>query len=217
MVRSAHTVLVLGNRTEHPPAAQANIRGAGTQRDRSAADATPRRARFSIRSERADGRECQLSRERVANESWTTFEARLGLCDRRSIRFRARWKRTMVLALRSDIHADREALSACSSHARECKIDRYVFLGDYVGYGADPGYRRSSVGVSSTDGDRRIDSPSIREIVPLPETIRRSSRAPPAARRLHSKLEISSAAATYLESSNISGASHQKEYPSFKP
>jgi len=46
----------------------------------------------------------------------------------------------MLIALLSDIHANREALSACLAHAQACRVDRYVFLGDYVGYGADPGW-----------------------------------------------------------------------------
>ena len=44
----------------------------------------------------------------------------------------------MRTALFADIHANREALEACLSHAKNNRIDRYVFLGDYVGYGADP-------------------------------------------------------------------------------
>lgn len=46
----------------------------------------------------------------------------------------------MRIALLSDIHGNREALTACLEHARRAEIDRYVFLGDYVGYGADPGW-----------------------------------------------------------------------------
>jgi diadenosine tetraphosphatase ApaH/serine/threonine PP2A family protein phosphatase len=44
----------------------------------------------------------------------------------------------MRIALFSDIHGNREALAACLDHASRNGIDRYVFLGDYVGYGADP-------------------------------------------------------------------------------
>jgi diadenosine tetraphosphatase ApaH/serine/threonine PP2A family protein phosphatase len=44
----------------------------------------------------------------------------------------------MRIALFTDIHANREALTACLDHASRSRIDRYVFLGDYVGYGADP-------------------------------------------------------------------------------
>jgi diadenosine tetraphosphatase ApaH/serine/threonine PP2A family protein phosphatase len=44
----------------------------------------------------------------------------------------------MRIALLTDIHANREALTACLDHAGRNQVDRYVFLGDYVGYGADP-------------------------------------------------------------------------------
>ena len=43
----------------------------------------------------------------------------------------------MRLALLSDIHANIEALQACLAHARDNGAAKYVFLGDYVGYGAD--------------------------------------------------------------------------------
>jgi diadenosine tetraphosphatase ApaH/serine/threonine PP2A family protein phosphatase len=51
----------------------------------------------------------------------------------------------MRIALLSDVHSNREALSACLAHARANGADRYVFLGDYVGYGADPGFVVDSV------------------------------------------------------------------------
>ncbi len=44
----------------------------------------------------------------------------------------------MRIALLTDIHANREAFAACLDHASRSGIERYVFLGDYVGYGADP-------------------------------------------------------------------------------
>jgi diadenosine tetraphosphatase ApaH/serine/threonine PP2A family protein phosphatase len=44
----------------------------------------------------------------------------------------------MLIALLADIHANREALTACLADAEGAKVDRYVFLGDLVGYGADP-------------------------------------------------------------------------------
>lgn len=44
----------------------------------------------------------------------------------------------MRIAVLSDIHANREALEACLGHAAGMGAERYVFLGDYVGYGADP-------------------------------------------------------------------------------
>ncbi|MGP0092422.1 MAG: metallophosphoesterase family protein [Xanthobacteraceae bacterium] len=46
----------------------------------------------------------------------------------------------MLLALMADIHGNREAFTACLAHSDRCGVDRYVFLGDYVGYGADPGW-----------------------------------------------------------------------------
>ena len=45
----------------------------------------------------------------------------------------------MRIALLSDIHSNLDALRACLKHAREAEVDRYAFLGDLVGYGAEPG------------------------------------------------------------------------------
>ena len=44
----------------------------------------------------------------------------------------------MRLALLSDIHANAQALQACLAHAREQAVTAHAFLGDLVGYGADP-------------------------------------------------------------------------------
>lgn len=44
----------------------------------------------------------------------------------------------MKLAILSDIHANHEALTACLTHAKQQGAERYAFLGDLVGYGADP-------------------------------------------------------------------------------
>ena len=46
----------------------------------------------------------------------------------------------MLIAIFTDIHGNREALEACLAHAERYPIDRFVFLGDLVGYGADPGF-----------------------------------------------------------------------------
>ncbi|WLI89579.1 metallophosphoesterase family protein [Massilia sp. R2A-15] len=46
----------------------------------------------------------------------------------------------MRLALLTDLHANREALSACLAHAEQQKADQYAFTGDFVGYGADPAW-----------------------------------------------------------------------------
>jgi len=42
------------------------------------------------------------------------------------------------LALFADVHANLEALTACLEHARSLGAGRHAFLGDLVGYGADP-------------------------------------------------------------------------------
>ena len=44
----------------------------------------------------------------------------------------------MKLALFADIHSNLEAITACLNHAQALGADRYAFLGDMVGYGADP-------------------------------------------------------------------------------
>ena len=44
----------------------------------------------------------------------------------------------MLLAVFSDIHANRQAFAACLDYVRSRGAERIVCLGDYVGYGADP-------------------------------------------------------------------------------
>lgn len=46
----------------------------------------------------------------------------------------------MKLALVADMHANREAAAAVLAHASAHGTERYAFLGDLVGYGADPGW-----------------------------------------------------------------------------
>jgi diadenosine tetraphosphatase ApaH/serine/threonine PP2A family protein phosphatase len=43
------------------------------------------------------------------------------------------------VALLADVHANLEALTACLAHASEQGADAHAFVGDIVGYGADPG------------------------------------------------------------------------------
>lgn len=43
----------------------------------------------------------------------------------------------MLIALLSDVHGNLEALNACLAHARGRGAERFAFLGDFVGYGAD--------------------------------------------------------------------------------
>jgi diadenosine tetraphosphatase ApaH/serine/threonine PP2A family protein phosphatase len=44
----------------------------------------------------------------------------------------------MRTAILTDVHANLEALTACIAEAKKQRIDRFVCLGDTVGYGADP-------------------------------------------------------------------------------
>lgn len=46
----------------------------------------------------------------------------------------------MRLALLTDLHANREATTACLAHAALQKADQYAFTGDFVGYGPDPAW-----------------------------------------------------------------------------
>jgi diadenosine tetraphosphatase ApaH/serine/threonine PP2A family protein phosphatase len=46
----------------------------------------------------------------------------------------------MTVALLADIHSNREAMTACLADAERRHVDRFIFLGDLVGYGADPAW-----------------------------------------------------------------------------
>jgi diadenosine tetraphosphatase ApaH/serine/threonine PP2A family protein phosphatase len=46
----------------------------------------------------------------------------------------------MRIAVIADMHANREAVQAVLDHAHTRGVDRYAFVGDCVGYGADPGW-----------------------------------------------------------------------------
>jgi diadenosine tetraphosphatase ApaH/serine/threonine PP2A family protein phosphatase len=46
----------------------------------------------------------------------------------------------MKIAVITDLHANREAVQAVLDHAAAQQPNRYAFLGDLVGYGADPGW-----------------------------------------------------------------------------
>ena len=58
----------------------------------------------------------------------------------------------MRIAILTDIHGNREALSACLAHARLLGVDRLIFLGDYVGYGADPVWAVETVAALAAEG-----------------------------------------------------------------
>ncbi|MFY9642804.1 MAG: metallophosphoesterase family protein [Rhodomicrobium sp.] len=74
----------------------------------------------------------------------------------------------MLIALLADVHANRQAFSACLEHARERGAERYALLGDFVGYGADPAWTVAKVMELAGDGaiavlgnhDAAISTPS---------------------------------------------------------
>lgn len=51
----------------------------------------------------------------------------------------------MRIAMFSDIHANRQAFSACLAAASDLGAERNVLLGDFVGYGADPEWTMRTV------------------------------------------------------------------------
>jgi diadenosine tetraphosphatase ApaH/serine/threonine PP2A family protein phosphatase len=51
----------------------------------------------------------------------------------------------VLIALLADIHANRQAFSACLAQARYQGAEQFVLLGDYVGYGADPEWTVTTV------------------------------------------------------------------------
>jgi diadenosine tetraphosphatase ApaH/serine/threonine PP2A family protein phosphatase len=51
----------------------------------------------------------------------------------------------VLVALFADIHANRQAFEACLARARDHGAERFVLLGDYVGYGADPDWAVTTV------------------------------------------------------------------------
>ena len=62
----------------------------------------------------------------------------------------------MLTALFADIHGNREAFAACLAHVERHKVERLIFLGDYVGYGADPGWVVDEVMARVARGARAI-------------------------------------------------------------
>jgi diadenosine tetraphosphatase ApaH/serine/threonine PP2A family protein phosphatase len=76
----------------------------------------------------------------------------------------------MLVALLADMHANRQAFSACLEHARHRGADRYALLGDFVGYGAGPAWTVGKAMELVADGaiavlgnhDAAVSSPSDR-------------------------------------------------------
>jgi diadenosine tetraphosphatase ApaH/serine/threonine PP2A family protein phosphatase len=78
------------------------------------------------------------------------------------------WRNVVLLALFSDIHANRQAFSACLEAARARGAERFIFLGDFVGYGGDPEWVVETATALIADGavavrgnhDQAISTPS---------------------------------------------------------
>jgi diadenosine tetraphosphatase ApaH/serine/threonine PP2A family protein phosphatase len=74
----------------------------------------------------------------------------------------------VLLALFADVHANRQAFAACLEAARARGAERFILLGDFVGYGADPEWSVDTVmrlverGAIAVRGnhDNAIGSPS---------------------------------------------------------
>lgn len=62
----------------------------------------------------------------------------------------------MLLGLLADVHGNREALEACLEDARARGVEQFVFLGDYVGYGADPEWVVRTVMARVASGSRAL-------------------------------------------------------------
>jgi diadenosine tetraphosphatase ApaH/serine/threonine PP2A family protein phosphatase len=58
----------------------------------------------------------------------------------------------VLIGLFADIHANRQAFTACLTRAREQGIEQIVLLGDYVGYGADPEWAVDTVTALVAEG-----------------------------------------------------------------
>ena len=74
----------------------------------------------------------------------------------------------MLLAVFADVHANRQAFTACLEAARSRGAERFILLGDFVGYGADPEWTVDTVmrmveeGATAVRGnhDNAIETPS---------------------------------------------------------
>lgn len=84
----------------------------------------------------------------------------------------------MKLALISDLHANREAVTAVLAHAEAQGCERLVLLGDFVGYGGDPAWVVERVRALVADGAIAVmgnhDSAVARGALP---TMREDARA----------------------------------------
>jgi diadenosine tetraphosphatase ApaH/serine/threonine PP2A family protein phosphatase len=83
----------------------------------------------------------------------------------------------VLLAVFTDIHANRQAFSACLDFARAHGAERIIFLGDYVGYGADPEWTVETVMGLVADGAMAVRGNHDQAIGTATETMHAEAQA----------------------------------------
>jgi diadenosine tetraphosphatase ApaH/serine/threonine PP2A family protein phosphatase len=83
----------------------------------------------------------------------------------------------VLLALFSDIHANRQAFSACLDFARARGAERIICLGDYVGYGADPEWTVDTVMALVDNGTLAVRGNHDNAVVVPSETMNAEAQA----------------------------------------
>jgi diadenosine tetraphosphatase ApaH/serine/threonine PP2A family protein phosphatase len=81
------------------------------------------------------------------------------------------------LAVFTDIHANRQAFSACLDFARAHGAERMICLGDYVGYGADPEWTVDTVMGLVADGGVAVRGNHDQAIGAITETMNAEAQA----------------------------------------
>jgi diadenosine tetraphosphatase ApaH/serine/threonine PP2A family protein phosphatase len=83
----------------------------------------------------------------------------------------------LIIALLSDIHGNLDALNACLKHASESGAGRYAFLGDLVGYGAEPQGVVETVARYAADGAVAVKGNHDEAVAKTPSYMNESVRA----------------------------------------
>lgn len=83
----------------------------------------------------------------------------------------------MLLAFFTDIHANRQAFSACLEQARARGVERYICLGDIVGYGADPEWAVETVMDLVANGGLAVRGNHDNAVVVASETMNAEAQA----------------------------------------
>ena len=83
----------------------------------------------------------------------------------------------MLLALFSDIHANRQAFTACLEAAHSRGAERLVLLGDYVGYGGDPEWTVDTVMNLVDNGAVAIRGNHDHAVISMSESMNAEARA----------------------------------------